>query len=258
MIDRTSPSIIVMVSIPTSFEETIEQAKAATIEALEAGNKLIQVELVIPEIALKAQSLALEFTELLQSYGEGLRVIFPDTGAAMLARRDWGKTNFKVSDLGSRFTSVEENISPEDTAYLVVCPSSVEIGAVEKLSQAAVDKPVVLLIPQLEDVSIVGIGYAARQLRDRFISSIESAYYFRPLEGAFVIRSYPGLWEVWLEKDDGYELIAQQSSKPAGEDLERIILKATTPTLDETQPNQPVKKSGLFGDLKRLLRALSQ
>jgi hypothetical protein len=247
-----------MSRIPTSIEETIEQAKAATKEALSAGNKLVQVELVIPEIALQSQSLALEFTRLLESYGEGLRVIFPDTGAAMLARRNWGKTVFKISDLGSRFTSVEENISPEDTAYLVVCPSSVEIGAVEKLSQIANDKPIVLLIPQLEDVSIVGIGYAARQLRDRFIASIESAYYFRPLESGFVIRSYPGPWEVWLDKEEGYESIAQQSSKPGGEELERLILKATNPTNETVESAQPVKKRGLLGDLKRLLRALNQ
>jgi len=42
----------------------------------------------------------------------------------------------------------------------------------------------------------VGIGYAARQLRERFLSILESCYYFRPLESAIVYRSYPSMWQV--------------------------------------------------------------
>jgi len=161
-------------TLPNSLEETILQAKAATQLALESGARRIQVELVIPEIALLAS--------IFDSYGSGLRVIFPDTGAAMLARRDWGETVFQLGDLGSRFIPIENKIKPEDEAFLVVCPSSVEINSVEKLCYLAEDRPVVLLIPQLEDVSVVGIGYAARQLRERFLSTLESCYYFRPLE----------------------------------------------------------------------------
>ncbi len=132
--------------IPESLEETILQAKAAAQLALESGDRRIQVELVIPEIALQAQALALDFTSIFDSYSSGLRVIFPDTGAAMLARRDWGETVFQLGDLGSRFIPIENKIKPEDEVFLVVCPSSVEINSVEKLCNLAEDRPVVLLI----------------------------------------------------------------------------------------------------------------
>ncbi|BAG04900.1 conserved hypothetical protein [Microcystis aeruginosa PCC 9809] len=246
-------------TLPNSLEETILQAKAATQLALESGDRRIQVELVIPEIALQAQALALDFTSIFDSYGSGLRVIFPDTGAAMLARRDWGETVFQLGDLGSRFIPIENKIKPEDEAFLVVCPSSVEINSVEKLCNLAEDRPVVLLIPQLEDVSVVGIGYAARQLRERFLSTLESCYYFRPLESAIVYRSYPSLWQVWLEKEDGYELISEQSTKPMGEALENLILKASSNTPnDSSNPANKAKKSGLFATMGRFLKALQQ
>jgi hypothetical protein len=246
-----------MSQVPSSLEAAITEAKIATQKALEDGLRRIQVELLIPEIALQAQALALQFAELLAEYGSGLKVIFPDTGAAALARRDWGETTFNVTDLGSRFTSVEAKVSPEDKAFLVVCPSSMEVQSVEKLCELARERPVILLIPQLEDVSIVGIGYAARQLRARFLSTLVSCYYFRPLEGAVVLKSYPGLWQVWLEKEENYELIAEESQKPMGETLDLLIAGKSSQN-NELEATPKPKSPGLLTNLQRFLKALSQ
>ncbi|PSF34502.1 DUF1995 domain-containing protein [Aphanothece hegewaldii CCALA 016] len=247
-----------MLQIPNTLEETVNQAKEATKIALEEGLRRIQIEFVIPEIALEAQALALEFASLFESYQSGLKVIFADTGAAALARRDWGETWFKVTDLGSRFTGIETKVSPDDQIFLVVCPSSTEVQAVEKLCNIADDRPVILLIPQLEDVSIVGIGFAARQLRERFLSSLTSAYYFRPLEGVIVLRSYPSLWQVWLEKDGEYELIAEESQKPAGDTLEIIVNRAIQKDENPSTETPKPRKTGLLGNMQRILKALNQ
>jgi hypothetical protein len=247
-----------MLQVPNTLEETIIQAKEATQLALEEGIGRIQIELIIPEIALEAQSIALEFTSLFESYQSGLKVIFADTGAAALARRDWGETWFKVTDLGSRFTSIETKISPDDQIFLVVCPSSMEVQAVEKLFNLVEDRPVVLLIPQLEDVSVVGIGFAARQLRERFLSSLHTAYYFRPLDNVVVMRSYPSLWEVWLEKEDGYQLIAEETQKPAGEALDIIVNRAIQKEINPTTETPKLRKPGILGNMQRLLKALNQ
>jgi hypothetical protein len=99
---------------------------------------------------------------------------------AALARRDWGDVPFKIDDVGSSRTPMEDKIQPDDEAFLLVAPSSVEVSQVEKLSNLAGDRPFVLLNPQLEDLYVVGIGYAARQLRDRFLKTIESCYYLVP------------------------------------------------------------------------------
>ena len=244
-------------TVPQNLEEAIAQAKAATKQALESSCGRWQVELVVPEIALQAQVLALEFTTLFEQYGSGLKVLFPDTGSAALARRDWGETSFRVGDLGSRFTAVESQVGKEDEAFLLVSPSAVEVKAVESLCELSGDRPVILLIPQLEDVSIVGIGYAARQLRERFLSTLECCYYFRPLEGAIVLRSYPSLWQVWQEKDDDYELIAETSQKPMGEALE-LLLAGTSGDRTSNEPGLPPKKAGIFASMQQFLRALNR
>lgn len=243
-----------MSKVPATLEEAISQAKDATQAALNDGYNRLQVELVVPEIALQAQAIALEFIPLFEEYESGLRVIFPDTGAAALARRDWGETVFRISDLGSSRTSVERKIAAEDKAFLLVCPSSVEVEQVEKLCNVAQDRPVVLLVPQLENVSIVGIGYAARQLRERFISTLQSCYYYKPLEGAAVLRSYPSSWQVWLEKEGDYELIAEEPQKPMGDTLEIILASAGGTSEEGTQAQKP----GLLASLQQFLKALSQ
>ncbi len=246
-------------TIPDSLEAAIDQAKAATLAALAGGCQRLQIELVFPEIALQAQSMARQFTELFSDYGSGLKVLFADTGAAALARRDWGDVPFVVNDLGSRFTPVETKVSDGDQLFLVVCPSSVEVEAVEKLCNLAGDRPVVLLIPQLESVATVGIGYAARQLRDRFLSTLETAYYLKPFDGGVVYRTYPELWQVWTDAPApvvGYTLIAEEPERPAGERLERILIGNSNSNPDMAAT--PAKKTGLLGGLGQLFKALSQ
>jgi hypothetical protein len=246
-----------MLAVPKTLEEAIAQAKEATQAALESGCGRLQVELVVPEIALQAQAIALEFTALFAQYGAGLKVLFADTGAAALARRDWGDIPFKVNDLGSRFTPIETKFAPEDEAFLIVSPSAVEVNAVEKLCNLVGDRPVVLLIPQLEDVSVVGIGYTARQLRERFLNTIETCYYFRPLEEAVVLRAYPSLWQVWLEKEDDYELIAEEPQKPMGDGLALLLTKAISGIEVGGEAPKP-KKPGMLANMQQFLRALSQ
>ncbi len=248
-----------MNQFPQSLQEAVAQAKIATKSAIADGYNRLQVELVIPEIPLQAQSLAKEFAHLFEEFGSGVKVMFADTGAAMLAKRDWGEIPFQVTDMGSRFTPIESKVSETDEVFILACPSSVEVERVEKLCNVAGDRPVILLIPQLEDVAVVGIGYAARQLRERFINTLYSCYYIRPLDSASILRCHPSSWQIWLEKEEGYELGMELGSKPMGEELERLLIKLTTPEAEENGKTTPQrKKPGMLGNLQKFLRALSQ
>jgi hypothetical protein len=247
-----------MNTFPATLDIAVEQAKEATKKAIADGYKLVQVELVVPEIALQSEALALEFAELFADYGSGVKVMFPDTGAAALAKRNWGDKPFQVTDMGSRFTTIESQISDEDKIFIVACPSSVEVDRAEKLSQVAGDRPVIFIIPQLEDVAVVGIGLAARQLRERFIKNIYSCYYLRPIQDGAILRCHPSLWQVWLEKEEDYELATELSTKPMGEDLERLMLKLTNPEGATEASNLQRQKPSLLGNLQKFLKALSQ
>lgn len=239
-----------MVTIPQGLDEAIEQAKAATIAALEAGYTRLQVELVIPE--LKSMPIAEQLLPIFAAYGSHLKVVFPDAGAAALARRDWGPMAFEIRGLDE----IRAQLRAEDRAVLVVEPSAVEVAEVEKLCTEAGDRPVVLLNPRLEDVATIGIGYAGRQLRERFLNTLESCYYFRPLEGAVLFRCYPTPWQVWQAGDGGYALLAEMPTKPVGDILDQILINEDQKGL-KPLPSQP-SKAGFLTNFERLLRALNR
>jgi hypothetical protein len=101
----------------------------------------------------------------------------------------------------------------------------------------------------------VGIGYTARKIRDRFITTIESAYYLRPIDDeTAVYRCYPGQWEVWLETNGEYQRIAELPKRPSGDELDLILLKGQPQTTTDTAP---AKKPNVFKSLQRFLKALS-
>jgi hypothetical protein len=243
-----------MVQLPNDAAEAAAQSLTAAKSALEAGQTRLQVELKIPE--LKVQPIAEQFImQGFADYGDRLRVFFPDAGAAALARRDWGDKAFAIRGI----SDVNADIQAHEALFIFVEPSAVEVREVEKLCDQAGDRPVIFLNPALEDVATIGIGYAGRQLRDRFLSQIESCYYIRPLEGAALFRCYPGDWQLWLEQGDRYEKIADFPERPSSETIEATFMNLA-PAADgpaESGSKRPAK-AGFLTNLQRFFNALSQ
>jgi hypothetical protein len=245
-----------MTEIPASLEDAIGQAREATRAAITTGVPRMTVEFVYPE--LKGMPVAEQFYSVLQDLGLTFKLYFPDAGAAALARRDWGDPDFVVRGIGE----LKGQMEPDDQAYLFVEPSSVEVSQVEEMCNAAGDKFVIMLNPKLEDIATIGIGYAGRQLRERFLSTLEPVYYLRPMEGAVLFRCYPSPWQVWQETpDESYTLVAELPQKPSGEALDRILLGE--PSIDssaaETNPVvRPRQRGGFLTELQSFIRALTQ
>ncbi len=235
------------VTLPKSLDEAVVQAQRATQAALDDGHQRLQVELLFPE--LKVMPVAQSFLEEFEALGAALRVVFPDAGSAALARRDWGDKSFVmrgISDMNAKFQD-------DEAMFIFVEPSSVEVTQVETLCQAAGDRPVVMLNPSLEDVAVVGIGYAARQLRERFLSLFESCYYLRPLNDAALFRCYPSPWQVWRQVGEEYEWVGEQDTRPSSDEIDQMLMG----TLDEDGPKRAVRR-GILSELQSFLRALSQ
>lgn len=246
-----------MAALPQDLEEAIAQSIEATKAALADGYRRLQVEIVIPE--LKALGVAEKFLPAVEEYGEKLRVYFPDAGAAALARRDWGEKPYTIRGM----SEIKGQMQPEDEVYLFVEPSSVEVNELEKMCQEAGDRAVILLLPRLENIATIGIGVAARDLRERFLKTIDSCYYIQAREGATIFRCYPSPWQVWLEVGEGYELISETPQKPVGDALDDILNKAlgggeTQESSPQGQPQPQAKRQGLLSGLKSFLKALSQ
>ena len=241
-----------MAELPDNLDDAIAQARTATEAAIAAGYTRLQIELLLPE--LKPLPVAQQFLPIFADLGADLKVFFTDAGAAALAKRDWGPVPFQMASLdvaGARQTSTaEELVSPDDRAFVFVAPSSVEVSVAEQVCTAAGDRPVILLNPRLEDVGTVGIGYSARQIRDRFLNTFEPCYYLRPAEQAAISRCYPSPWKVWLEQQDSYTLIAEELQKPNSDRLDQIFLAASG---TQQQP-----KRSLIAEMQRFLKALGQ
>ncbi|MGV0024824.1 DUF1995 family protein [Phormidesmis priestleyi] len=241
-----------MAELPTTLDDAIAQAQTATQAAIAAGYTRLQVEILFPE--LKPLPVAEKFLPAFADWGSGLKVFFTDAGMAALAKRDWGEVPFQIRSLdvaGARqTTSVEEQIDPEDQLYIFVAPSAVEVAPVEQICAVAGDRPIVLFNARLEDVATIGIGYAGRQLRQRFLDTIEPCYHLRPLDDhSAILRCYPDPWQVWLETDGIYQAIAEVAEKPDSEKLDEIFSAAT---------GSQKSRQGLLSGLQQLLRALGR
>ncbi|MEA5581042.1 DUF1995 family protein [Nodularia harveyana UHCC-0300] len=241
-----------MPELPKSLEEAIAQSRIATQAALADGYSRLQVDFLFPE--LKLMPVAVQFLPMFAEYDSRLKVFFPDAGAAALAKRDWADTPFKILDIGTgRAASLQSKIQPEDEIFLFISPTAVEVPQVEKLCEDIGDRPFVMLNPRLEDSGVVGIGYTARQTRQRFISTIESCYYLRPVDDTTaVFRCYPGLWEVWVETNGEYEKVAELPKRPTGDELDLIMGQPQT-----ASDGTPAKKPSIFKGLQRFFKALS-
>ncbi|MGI0492741.1 DUF1995 family protein [Alkalinema pantanalense CENA528] len=241
-----------MTALPNTLEDAIVQAQDATKAAITAGYTRLSVEFLFPE--LKVMPIAQTFVEAFSEFGEGIKVFFTDAGTAAWAKRNWGDVPYQFRSIdvaGSRqTTTVQEQVASEDKLYLVVSPTSVEVNPLEEICNAAPGVPVILLNPRLEDISIVGIGYAGRMLRERFLNTIEPCYYLRPLDDQTALtRFYPTPWQVWLEQEGTWQAIAEEREKPDSEQLEAILNSATGSTR---------KKMGWAAELQQFLKALGR
>ena len=211
-----------MTNLPDTLEDATAQAIEATVTAIDAGYTRLIVDIRFAE--LKPMSIARDFVlEFIKLYGQSWQALFADAGAAAQAKNQW-------SDLDVSMRGVNEGraaIRPEDRAFLLVAPSSIEVDRVEKLLELAGDRPFLMLNPRLEN-SEIGLGLSARKIRDRLINTFEICYYIQPLsEGTALWRCHPQPWQVWQPDGGAMKMIVESAERPMGDELNRTIGKAT-------------------------------
>jgi hypothetical protein len=210
-----------MIQIPDSLEDATAQAIAALNLGLDAGLTKILLDLRFTELKPLpiAYQIAVNFG---QRFGNEWQAIFADAGMAALARRDW--SDLEVSMRGAN--EGRAAIRPEDKAFLLIAPSSMEVTQVEKLVELAGDRPFVMFNPRLEN-SEVGVGLATRKMRDRFLSRFEVCYFIQPLEQGALWRSYPQGWQVCEQTENGMQPILETEERPSLDDIDRVFMKKT-------------------------------
>jgi len=192
-------------SVPDSLTCLSENSYSALTAALEAGYRrlLIDVDLQQGDPTYTNLNSAVPFLRELVKVIEqkenltNITLLFPDEGSAAFARKDWNFSDCSFSSFSS-YSGKDSNRG----WLIMICPSAVDVEAMEKI----VDKespflnkdarPVILVNPNLVDMgatgkltsrmhhylfkrSLSGLGFNARQLRQRLLSTFESIYFLR-------------------------------------------------------------------------------
>ncbi len=167
---------------------------------------------------LKVLPLALRLLAALVAAGRPARLLFPDTGAAALARRDAPQLATWLGDLGDQLRRQGRESDPGgDELLIAVAPAQAEYEQMESICQAH-RGAVVLLNGRLEDAA-VGIGSVARERRRGFLATWRTAYALIPLDAGALRCSFPGAWELYRRDPDGYRAAASFEQRPDAEQL---------------------------------------
>lgn len=246
---------------PSTFFQAITQAYAATVAALEAGERLLEVEFppLSTEVLESATTgaydvsdanirLAVTYARRFADAGKRVCLSFPD----MVEQERAEEANDGLSEPinGIRFgcikdarrglfleriwTSppIEPAVQDDDDIFVVLGASAQELPDVEKMIEAAGDRPVVLFNLKL-DSSRGDLGLPAfprRALHFRFLSRVLPVYYLRTRtysrstrKAPFVVnysgalfRVYPGPYQVLLDGAGGrYRRLSTLEERPA-------------------------------------------
>jgi len=202
-------------SLPQTLEEAAAAAVTATLAAIDAGGNRLLVDIRFEEA--KVLDIARPFAVALRGrYGDRWQPILADAGAAALAKREWADLNLTPRGVNEGRLAV----TPEAQAFLVVAPSSVETDRLEKLMELVGDRPVVLVNPRLENAEI-GVGLAARRVRERFLNWFEPCYVLQPVMGGALLRTFGGPWQVWSVLEN--QVLQEFGDRPSSDDLERAL-----------------------------------
>ena len=163
---------------------------------------------------LRILPVALRLQAALQPASPGLRLVFPDAGAAALARRDGAEQAGAITSLGD-LMRLQQADGGSSGVIVLVAPTPADYDAVEQV--AALHRgPVLMLNGRLEDAA-VGIGTVAHERRKGFLAGWQSAYALIPTADGALRRCHPGEWELYRRDPDGHRFVSTFEQKPDAE-----------------------------------------
>lgn len=216
---------------------TAEAEALASLRSALAGDPRGRWTLELRFEGLRLLPVVLRLAEELATGDAPIRLLFPDAGAAALARRDGPELAERIATFSDhlRLRQSTSAVLPEARGSLdaldpggsgaevliLVGASQADYGTVESVCQAHVGR-VVLVNPGLED-GAVGIGSVGRERRRGFLAQWEAAYALIPLSGSALRRAHPHDWELYRLDPDGYRFAASFDHRPDGEERDGAL-----------------------------------
>ena len=262
--------------LPDSLTDAIQESAAATADAMASGFSKCVVEILLPDFWDPASGpvyseegdqqrfwkLTRRFIDDVVSRNGGMKVraIYPDAGVAAMLRNQWSDAEFSISSLNDR-KPVEE----EDELIVMAAPDPPSLNSIMKISNGlGMEQSLVMFNPRLTSGD-VGVGLNMRRLRDNFLKDFMTVYSLRPIgDIGSVFKRFPSQWQVFVadpETPGRYVLAAERPSRPGGEDLDYIVMKALgAETRDDESSELGVvdQVSMVVRNLQRFMNSLSR
>ena len=167
---------------------------------------------------LRVLPIALRLARALIESGRQVVLLWPDAGAAALARRDAEDLADRVLD----FNQWSSRKDPQpDALVLAVGPQPSEYEDFAEICGSH-PGPVLMLNGRLEDAA-VGIGSVARERRRGFVASWTACYWLQPVDAGALMRIHPDEWRVFRQDPDGYRLAGTLTTRPDSEALAELL-----------------------------------
>lgn len=265
--------------LPDSLTDAIQESAAATVDAMNSGFSKCVVEILLPDFwdpnsgpVYSEEGDQQRFWKMTRRFiddivdksvqGRKVRAIYPDAGVAAMLRNQWSDATFSVSSLNDR-----KPVDDEDELIVMAAPDPPSLDKIVKISNSLEPtQTLVMFNPRLTSGD-VGVGLAMRRLRDSFLGEFMTTYSLRPIgDIGSVFKRFPSQWQVFIadkESPGRYILAAERPSRPGGEELDIIVMKALG--VDDSADGEQGQGLGL-GDqvslfarqMQRFMKSLSQ
>ena len=217
--------------LPPDLATAEQDLLAACTSALASGDG-IRWSAALRFENLRVLPVALRLARALIEAGRTVVLLWPDAGAAALARRD-------AEDLADRVLDFKQWASSEskqaDALLFAVAPQPSEYDEFAEICGSH-SGPVLMLNGRLEDAA-VGIGSVARERRKGFVSVWNQAYWLEPVDGGALMRVHPEPWGIYRADPDGYRALEALDTRPDPETLNAILAGEDGPDLKQQLGN---------------------
>lgn len=194
-------------------------AETMALEAIEAAlhdQSCLRWSVTLKFEGLRLMPLAIRMTNSLRAKSLEPLLVWPDAGAAALAKRD-------APELANDVRSIRDLLKTDDDDQhqRLMLAAGVQMSDYQDFCDLCEKHTgnVVMLNGRLEDAA-VGIGSVARARRKGFLASWKQAYWLEPLQRGALMRAYPDDWELFRADADGFRFATGFEERPDSETID--------------------------------------
>eukprot|EP00250_Pteridium_aquilinum_P034650 c7880_g1_i1 orf=136-1098(-) len=212
-------------SVPSTVEESIEQALSACKQARRDGLTRLQLELLLPLIGATDLD---DWPGGIQQQFKAAMPVVSSLFGGLIDGQDPAQENVINNYILDDGDAV--GVWESKKVALVLFPNADCLEKIKSLDSINNDRPLLLVNPQWQGGQVISdFGFGAqRKSREEFVASFNTVYYLKQLrilgEDVRVLKCYPGNWQVFVVDSRGSsDCIAVEEDRPSYNKLQDLL-----------------------------------